>query len=87
MIADETVQRILTVLGIVVVQTGILRKGGIVDVLGITRQVVNIVNTMTMEHRVGFYKSTVLEVTGTHPECTGISLTTTGASLHSTCMY
>ena len=84
MIADKTVQRILTVLGVVVIEAGILRIGLIIDFLSVSYQVVDVMNAIAVVHRVGFNKGRVLEVALAHPERAGVLSTTTGTTLHRT---
>ena len=47
MIADEAVQRVLAVGGVVIVETGILRIGLVVDLLGVCLQVFYVVDAMS----------------------------------------
>ena len=97
-IADETVQRVLavfqhTVRAImliawgIVIETGIIRIGLVVDVLGIGNQLVDGVDAITLEHRVGLDKGRVLEIALAHPEGAGVGLTTTGTTLHRASIY
>ena len=66
-VADETVQRVSAVSEIIVIQTCITRIDGIIDLLGMCYQVIDIVDAMGSIDRVRLNKGRKLEVTLLNP--------------------
>ena len=86
MVADEAVEGVTTVFGIVIVASGILRIGRIIDALGVGLQIVDGVDAITVVDGIGLDKGGVLEEPLAHPEGTCIGGATAGAAFHRTCI-
>ena len=66
-IADETVKRVLAILEVTVIFTGISGINGIINLLGMCNQIVDSINAVSFVDRVWLNESRKLEVTLLNP--------------------